>query len=272
MRAAGRWRKRPKPRAQQLSQGAGHDGRPIQTGDLATMARVLVLQNMTFDGPAYLGRWLHEHGHEADVRNAEAGDAWPASLDGCQALVLLGGAMSANDDLPWLRQSEQLFREALRRGVPTLGHCLGGQLMSRALGASVHRSPAPELGFHDLQFDAAAQAWFGPRRSERVMHWHYEAFDVPSGVGAHRVATSAACPVQAWSLGPHLAMQFHIEVDVAKVLGWCEEDDGQPRTEAALAGTEHDTSRIRADLPVLIGGHQSLAAGLYERWMAMIDR
>ena len=234
------------------------------------MARILVLQNMSFDGPAYLGRWLHAQGHEADVRNAEAGDAWPLSLDGVHALALLGGAMSANEELPWLRQSEQLFREALRRGLPTLGHCLGGQLMSRALGASVHSSPAPEVGFHELQFDVAAEPWFGSRRSAIVMHWHYEAFAVPAGVGAERVATSPACPVQAWALGPHLAMQFHIEVDAEKVLGWCDEADGDAARQTAAAPTEHDTARIRAELPQRIGEHQALAAGLYARWMGWL--
>jgi GMP synthase (glutamine-hydrolysing) len=235
------------------------------------MARILVLQNMTSDGPAYLGRWLREQGHQADVRNAEAGGGWPSSLDGYHALALLGGAMSANDELPWLRQSEQLFREALRRGVPTLGHCLGGQLMSRALGASVHRSPAPEVGFHDVQFDAAAAAWFGSLCGARFMHWHYEAFEVPAGVGARRVATSAACPVQAWSLGPHLAMQFHIEVDAVKVLGWCEESDGQGGRQEAHGPTEHDTARIRADLARLIDEHQALAARLYANWLVRLD-
>lgn len=233
------------------------------------MAHVLILQNMSFDGPAYLGRWLAEQGHAADVRNAEASDAWPSNLDGYHALALLGGAMSANDDLPWLRQSEALFREALRRGVPTLGHCLGGQLMSRALGASVHRSPAPEVGFHELSFESAAERWFGARRTATVMHWHYEAFDVPAGIGAERVATSAACPVQAWTLGPHLAMQFHIEVDAAKVLGWCEDSDANDGSDRQRSLTEHGTARIRAELPQRIDEHQAIASALYARWMAL---
>jgi GMP synthase (glutamine-hydrolysing) len=237
------------------------------------MAHVLILQNLSFDGPGYLGDWLREQGASLEVRNHEAGDRFPESLAGYDALALLGGEMSANDNMPHLRRAEGLFREALQRGVPTLGHCLGGQLMSRALGASVHRSPEPEVGWHELSIDhPAAEPWFGARRSATVMQWHGEAFAVPAGVGAVAIASSLACPVQAWALGPHLAMQFHIEVDAEKVEGWCDEFDNRADRLRPRSATEHDTERVRDDTSVYLAEHQGIARGIYSHWLACVGR
>jgi GMP synthase-like glutamine amidotransferase len=133
---------------------------------------------------------------------------------------VLGGEMSANDPLPSLRQAEDLIRQAMAAGKPVIGHCLGGQLMARALGARVGDSPAPEVGWQalDIVDSDLARAWFGQRRRATVFQWHFEAFELPPG--ATLLAASAACPHQAFAIGPHLGMQFHIEVDAEKVLHW----------------------------------------------------
>jgi GMP synthase (glutamine-hydrolysing) len=77
------------------------------------MKPVLVLQHLDFDGPAFLGTWLQQQGVPADVRNTEAGEPFPSSLDGHCALAVLGGEMSANDPLPTLRQAESLILQAM---------------------------------------------------------------------------------------------------------------------------------------------------------------
>lgn len=233
------------------------------------MKPVLVLQHLSGDGPAHLGRWLLERGIAFEVRNAEAGDAFPESIERYRALAILGGEMSANDPLPSLRRAEALFLQALRANVPTLGHCLGGQLMARALGARIGDSPAPEVGFHEITLRGGhdAIAWFGSARSPRVFQWHYEAFELPRG--AQVLATNAACAQQAFSLGPHLAMQFHIEVDAQKVTRWSQ-DDGERYLHAMAQhpATVHDGERIRRDAAQLLAEHQRLADRIYERWIA----
>lgn len=108
------------------------------------MKPVLVLQHMATDGPGYLARWLRERDVPFQVLSSAAGQAFPASMRGYGALAVLGGEMSANDDLPSLRRAEQLIRESMESDLPVIGHCLGGQLMARALGARVHESAAPE--------------------------------------------------------------------------------------------------------------------------------
>jgi len=108
----------------------------------------------------------------------------------------------------------------MARNIPVLGHCLGGQLMARTLGARVGASPAPEIGWQRIECADAEKRrqWFGPAPVQHVFHWHYEAFDLPAG--AISLASSPTCPHQAFAIGLHLALQFHVEVDERKVRLW----------------------------------------------------
>jgi GMP synthase (glutamine-hydrolysing) len=228
---------------------------------------VLVLQFMSDDGPGHLGAWLRQRGVVADLRNAAAGDAFPAGMQGYRGLAVLGGAMSANDDLPFLRAAERLILDAMRMDIPVLGHCLGGQLMAHALGAEVHASPAPEVGWHTMQCvsSAAARSWFGPDATQTVFHWHYEAFDLPSG--AEPLARSAACPHQAFAIGRHLAMQFHVEVDQQKIGAWLGAmgaSQGQPGEKSP---TVQSHRAIREATARLLPAQQALADRIYGRWL-----
>ncbi|HET7524852.1 MAG TPA: type 1 glutamine amidotransferase [Burkholderiaceae bacterium] len=230
------------------------------------MPRVLILQFMDNDGPAYLGAWLARHGIASDLRVATLGHGFPDRIDGYAALALLGGAMSANDDLPFLCTAQQLIEQAMRRNTPVLGHCLGGQLMARTLGARVVASPAPEVGWHALQHldSPIGREWLGPGPEHDVFHWHYEAFDVPSG--AQRLAASDACPNQAFAIGPHLAMQFHVEVDAAKVGAWLSERDTLYDDAQRVHATVHGRDRIRHDTGRCLTAQMKLADRIYERW------
>jgi GMP synthase (glutamine-hydrolysing) len=198
------------------------------------------------------------------VRNTGAGDAYPPSLDGYAALAVLGGEMSANDPLPSLRQAERLILQAIERGAPVIGHCLGGQLMARALGARVVDSPAPEIGWQPLHVEPAGAGWFGAAGRHVVFQWHYEAFELPPG--AVRLAGSAACPNQAFAIGPHLGLQFHIEVDADKVTAWAGEQSA--RWQRALAA--HPETCQGGDAMVRgvaeLAAHQALADRLYAGW------
>jgi GMP synthase-like glutamine amidotransferase len=232
------------------------------------MKPILILQNQSGDGPAYLGRWLAARGIAFDVRDTESGATYPADLSGHSALALLGGEMSVNDPLPSLRQAERLILEAMRDAKPVLGHCLGGQLMAHALGARVGVSPAPEIGWQPIEVDdtPAARAWLGEAGAAAVFQWHYEAFELPPG--AERIASSRACPIQAFAVGPHLAMQFHVEVDADKLARWSQEADAPEFRLHERHASVQDGPGIRAGAARHLVAHQRLADRIYARWLA----
>jgi GMP synthase-like glutamine amidotransferase len=235
------------------------------------MKPVLILQHLSADGPAFLATWLRRRGVRYEVRNREKGQAFPDDLRRHAALAILGGEMSANDPLPSLRQAEALILQAVRDGVPVLGHCLGGQLMARALGATVSAGPVPEIGWQPMEVldTATARAWFGASGSHPVFHWHHETFELPAG--AERLAGSVACPNQAFAIGPHLAIQFHVEIDRAKLMAWSL--DGGARLAEALArhpGSVQAPEAMRAWAMQFLVGQQRLAARIYARWLSAV--
>ena len=237
---------------------------------MSTERPVLILQNLTADGPGFLAPWLARQGIASQTFDTEVGQDYPASIDGYRALALLGGEMSANDDLPSLRQAERLILQAMHSGLPVIGHCLGGQLMARALGARVVASPAPEIGWQPMQVidSSAARLWFGAPGEHVVYQWHQESFELPAG--AELLAGSASCPHQAFAIGPHLALQFHVELDEDKLARWSASVDP---TYLRLQ-REHDSSvqggaAMRTQAATALPAQQRLADRLYRRWLGL---
>lgn len=233
------------------------------------MKPVLILQHLSSDGPAYLATWLQRERVPYDVRDTEAGQDYPAHMGEHAALAVLGGEMSANDPLPSLRQAEMLILDAMARGLPVIGHCLGGQLLARALGARIGPSPAPEVGWHamTLQPTPTARDWFGDEAVTDVFQWHAESFDLPSG--AIHLARSDACPHQAFAIGPHLGMQFHVELDEEKLRRWAALDTPQfQQLQREHPATVHSGRRMCAELRQKLSQQQGLADRIYSRWLA----
>ncbi len=233
------------------------------------MKPVLVLQHMETDGPGYLATWLSAHAVPFVVRNSAAGEAFPASMDGYRALAVLGGEMSVNDDLPSLRRAEALIRESMALDRPVIGHCLGGQLMARALGVRVGASPAPEIGWQRVQVHDGPEArvWFGQADEVTVFQWHGEAFELPPGAVA--LAASAACPHQAFAIGRHLAMQFHVEVDAQKLALWSASRDPHFLRLQRECPTVQSGEAMRAQGAAALRAQQVLADRLYARWLGV---
>jgi GMP synthase-like glutamine amidotransferase len=205
---------------------------------------VLVVENEPADPVGTLGPWLTGAGLELTVARPYAGDELPADLDGVAGLVVLGGSMSATDDVvaPWLPEVRRLLAEAVRAEVPTLGICLGAQLLAVAAGGRVEPSPdGPEFGAQLIakRANAATDPLFGPIPiTPDVIQWHVDAIVQLPG-GAVHLAGSPGCEVQAFRVG-RLAWgtQFHIETTPDTVRQWAADDA------ELLAG--YDVERILA--------------------------
>ena len=231
------------------------------------MKPVLILQHQTPERAAYLKTWLDQHNIPYETRNANAGEEFPPSIEPYAALAVMGGGMSANDPLLSNRQAEILILQAVRLNRPVIGHCLGGQLMTRALGGTIGASPQPEIGWQPIEYDnnPLVEHWFGPNPTATVIQWHYETFSVP--VGATLLAGSKNCPNQAFSIGKHLAMQFHIEIDIAKIYSWVKDDDSSWEQARKEHYTVQNKEEILDGINKYLVQHQKTADNIYTHWL-----
>jgi len=151
--------------------------------------------------------------------------AAPPPIESGSGLILMGGAMSVNDNLPWLEIEMDLIRAAVERSTPMLGVCLGAQLIAKALGATVRRAAEEEIGWFDIQLtsQAAADPLFAGLSSPLpVFHWHRETFDLPDG--ANLLASSERCAHQAFRIHENVyGVQFHPEVTPEIIADWSKE-------------------------------------------------
>lgn len=186
------------------------------------MKSVVAIRHVSFEDLGVLEPILRELGYEVQYVEAATDDL--ASLDPLQPalLVCLGGPIGAFDDetYPFVVDELSLVRRRLQAKLPTLGICLGAQLMARALGARVYSMGEKEIGFGPLKLTAAGRRSPLSRMTNTdVLHWHGDQFDIP--VGAINLAGTALCPTQAFSVGTYaLALQFHAEVDVRLLERW----------------------------------------------------
>lgn len=136
-----------------------------------------------------------------------------------RAVASFGGSMSVNDELSYFESIRSLMRSCLEKRIPIIGHCLGGQLLSSALGGRIVLSENIEVGWYEMVVEEAEDAkdWFGGRKRFDAFHIHTDSFTIPQG--ARRIVTGAYCANQAFQVGDQFAlgMQFHPEVDEDKV-------------------------------------------------------
>jgi GMP synthase-like glutamine amidotransferase len=231
------------------------------------MKPVLVLENQLPEKRAYLGTWLDANNIPYEVFNAETHKEFPNSINNYSALAIMGGAMSVNDPYYTHRQAEVLILQCMYRDMPIIGHCLGGQLIAKALGAKVDRSPAPEIGWQKITYldEPETKEWFGESPTDKVIHWHYESFELPSG--AKLLATNEACQNQAFSIGKALAMQYHIEIDEEKISYWVSEDDEKWAENRSLYESVHDKDTILDGILPYLSNHQRTADHIYRNWL-----
>lgn len=234
------------------------------------MKPVAIFRHYVTEGPGYFATYLDRHGLPWTLIKLDEGAAVPSDTDRFSGLVFMGGPMSVNDDLPWIVPVLGLIRSAVARDVPVLGHCLGGQLMSKALAGEVTRAPVKEIGWGEVQLENnAAQAWFGSARGGFLsFHWHGETFSIPEG--ATRVLSSPWCQNEAFALGPHLGLQCHIEMTEDLVREWCR--TGVREIQNANSPAVQSVDAILTDLRPRIQALHAVADQVYDRWAQGLAR
>ena len=184
--------------------------------------RVLVLQHIACEPPGVYEDVLLERGASLHRVELDEGEPLP-DWRGFDAIVAMGGPMSANDDdaLPWLTAEKQLIGDAVRAGTPFWGVCLGVQLLAASLGARVYPGPVPEVGLLPVEItpEGRADPVFADAPDDLVtLQWHGDTFDLPDG--AVRLAGSPAYPNQAFRFEAAYGVQFHLEVSPEMAREW----------------------------------------------------
>ncbi|HEY1943870.1 MAG TPA: glutamine amidotransferase [Roseiarcus sp.] len=217
--------------------------------------RALALRHVAFEDVGVWSPVLAERGYE--LQYAEVGPR-PLPLDAieaCDLLIALGAPIGVyeTDAYPFLLEEIDAIRRRLGARRPTLGVCLGAQLMAAALGARVAPGPRKEIGYTPVELTPEGlRSPLAALAGASVLHWHGDNFDLPAG--AERLASTALCPNQAFRLGDFaVGLQFHVEADPASLENWlighaCE-----------LAAIKIDPRALRAD--ALRHGAATVAAG-----------
>jgi len=229
------------------------------------MKPIYIFRHQEYEGPGFFHYVLHKHQIPYRIFFIDQNEEIPDSIDGCSALVFMGGPMSVNDNLPWIDKELQLIRAAVDIDMPVLGHCLGGQLISKALGGTVSANSVKEIGWLAVEKldNEQSRDWLGQLpASFEAYHWHGETFSIPPG--ATNILQSEKCRHQAFVIKNTLAMQCHVEMTEAMVRQWAqaygqELVDDVPSIQSA--------SVMESNLEGRVEHLQKIAEKIYDRWL-----
>jgi GMP synthase-like glutamine amidotransferase len=230
---------------------------------------VAIFRHTATEGPGYFATYLDAHRIPWQLVKIDAGEPVPSAPRDYSGLVFMGGPMSVNDDLPWIPEVLSLVNSAVQADIPVLGHCLGGQLIAKALGASVGRNPVKEIGWGRVTIEANAEArkWFGETREFLSFHWHGETFAIPPG--ATRLAASPYCANQMFALGRHFGMQCHVEMTPALIRTWCR---GWKEERVGAGPSVQTPKEMQQELEARVRDLNAVADRVYDRWIEGLIR
>jgi GMP synthase-like glutamine amidotransferase len=229
---------------------------------------VAVFRFSDTEGPGHFATFLDANRLAWKLVKLDEGDPVPASSEAFAGLAFMGGPMSANDELPWTQPVLALMRDAVARGVPVIGHCLGGQMLARALGGKVTVNPVKEIGWNPVKVEdnATAREWFGADLAGfTTFQWHGDTFTIPPG--GERILTGAYCPNQAYVVdGRHLGLQCHVEMTPEMIASWIASGAGEVRANLSSPAVQ-PVEEIEGEMPARLPGLSRNAERLYRRWV-----
>jgi len=228
----------------------------------------VAILHVAFEGLGLLKPILEEALFEITHRNAATLDFDDPHVSGADLLVVLGGPIGVyeTEAYPFLSKELTLLERRLSKDLPTLGICLGAQLMAAALGARVYPGPVKEIGWGRVNITEAGRgSCLGPLGEEGalVLHWHGDTFDLPRS--ATRLAGNAHYQNQAFALGAHaLALQFHAEVDPDTLERWF------VGHAVELAGAGMPVRDLRAATTAVSGTVRAQARNIFLPWLRQL--
>ena len=235
------------------------------------MKKLLIFRHESWIGAPHLIDLLTKLEIPYKIIKIDKGDAVLDEISKDTAgLVFLGGTMSVNDSLPWIEDELNLIRLAHKKNIAILGHCLGSQLISKALGGKVTAMKQKEIGWHSIQFcnNKQAKDWQGkiPNHT-KIMLWHHDEFTIPEG--ACSLYTTSNCQNQAFIKDNILATVAHIEVSTAMLGDWLDVYgyDIQPN-----GGSMQTIEQIKNNIPKQMRKMHFLADTFYLKWLSLVYR
>jgi len=185
---------------------------------------ILFIKHVENEGPGLLMPFFEGKGYSAVTVELWAGEKLPDSLAGIRAVISMGGPMNVYEEgkYPFLKEEDIFIKEILKAEIPFLGVCLGAQLLAKASGASVGKSPVEETGFHDVSLtdDGRKDPLFrGVEGTFKVFQWHGDMFQIPPD--GRLLAENVNCGNQALRVGENAyGLQFHVEAGREMVIDW----------------------------------------------------
>jgi GMP synthase (glutamine-hydrolysing) len=230
----------------------------------------VALRHVAFEDLGLLAPVMEHEGWDVSFCEAAVDDLRHDSIRNASLLVVLGGPIGAYeaDAYPFLTSELALIEHRLSRELPTLGICLGSQLMAKALGSRVFAGPVKEIGWGrvDLTREGTASC-LGPLADAdaAVLHWHGDTFDLPKG--AQRLASNTNYENQAFGYGRNaLALQFHLEADPRQLEEW------YVGHAAELAATRISVPELRAATAKRASKLADQASRVFTRWLREITQ
>jgi GMP synthase-like glutamine amidotransferase len=235
------------------------------------MKPVAIFRTARSEGPAYFATYLERRSIAWQLVPLDEGASVPCDPRPFSGLVFMGGPMSVNDALPWIAPVLELIRDAVRKDVPVLGHCLGGQLMSKAFGGAVGVNPYKEIGWGEVRVadNGVARQWLGELQAFETFQWHGETFSIPPG--ATRVLENAHCANQAFAIGKHFGMQCHVEMTDELIKTWVR-GGGDEIKAAAGSPAVQSPEHIYVDVETRLQRLHQVADRIYDKWTEGLSR
>lgn len=229
---------------------------------------IAILQHTVTAAPGMILAVLDQLGLAWRLYSLANEDMIPTAIDEFSGLISLGGAMSANDDLPWIQTEVALMLEAYNKNIPIAAHCLGAQILAKALGAVVRKNKYQELGWVELEAvnSLLVEEWFGVTDKVIVFQWHGETFDLP--MQAVPLLSSEHCANQAYVLeNKHIALQFHLEMTAELIEYWIRVNPSVIARElAAHNPAVMSKAQIRQCMDNYLFGMHQMLLHMYKRW------